>query len=75
MLSAMGKDWEMSGLDVTNIICDGDVVLIERVERFRKLSDGTTFELPSMGAFEFNDGKIAAWRDYFDLNHVKPLMA
>ena len=27
-----------------------------------------TIELPVMGTFEIVDGKIAAWRDYFDLN-------
>ena len=27
-----------------------------------------TIELPVMGTFEGVDGKIAAWRDYFDLN-------
>ena len=26
-----------------------------------------TIELPVMGTFEVKDGKIVAWRDYFDL--------
>ncbi|HWM52333.1 MAG TPA: limonene-1,2-epoxide hydrolase family protein, partial [Thermoplasmata archaeon] len=25
-------------------------------------------ELPVMGTFEVSDGKIRAWRDYFDMN-------
>ncbi|GIX29587.1 MAG: limonene-1,2-epoxide hydrolase [Porticoccaceae bacterium] len=41
------------------------VVLNERLDRFR--IDGRWLELPVMGAFELRDGKIAAWRDYFDL--------
>jgi limonene-1,2-epoxide hydrolase len=28
----------------------------------------TTIELPVMGTFEVRNGKIVAWRDYFDLN-------
>jgi limonene-1,2-epoxide hydrolase len=45
----------------------GGVVLTERVDRFT--IGGKTIELPVMGAFEVDsDGKIRAWRDYFDLN-------
>ena len=41
------------------------VVLNERLDRF-KLAEGW-LELPVMGAFEVVDGKIACWRDYFDM--------
>ena len=53
-------DWEMLNLAVA-----GDVVLTERVDRF--VIQGSPVSLPVMGAFEIRDGKIAAWRDYFDL--------
>jgi limonene-1,2-epoxide hydrolase len=52
---------------VCNIAAVGDTVLTERVDVFH-LSNGGTIELPVMGTFEVKDGKIAAWRDYFDLN-------
>jgi limonene-1,2-epoxide hydrolase len=48
------------------ISADGPTVLTERLDVFR-FPNGTV-ELPVMGAFEVVDGKIAAWRDYFDLN-------
>jgi limonene-1,2-epoxide hydrolase len=51
---------------VLNIVAEGEVVLTERVDIF--VLPGKTIELPVMGAFEVRDGKIAAWRDYFDLN-------
>ena len=51
---------------VRNIAADGDVVMTERVDVFEL--PGKTIELPVMGTFEVRDGKIAAWRDYFDLN-------
>ena len=51
---------------VINIVADGPVVMTERVDLF-KLSD-KSFELPVMGTFEVRDGKINAWRDYFDMN-------
>jgi limonene-1,2-epoxide hydrolase len=51
---------------VLNIVGDGDTVLTERIDVFRL--PNKTIELPVMGTFEVRDGKIAAWRDYFDLN-------
>ena len=51
---------------VINIAADGPVVMTERVDVFT-LPD-KSFELPVMGTFEVRDGKIKAWRDYFDLN-------
>lgn len=44
----------------------GRVVMNERTDMFT--INGTTVELPVMGVFEVDeDGKIAAWRDYFDM--------
>jgi limonene-1,2-epoxide hydrolase len=51
---------------VRNIVGEGNVVLTERVDVF--VLPVKTIELPVMGTFEIRDGKIAAWRDYFDLN-------
>ncbi len=43
----------------------GNVVMNERVDIFQM--GGKRVELPVAGVFEVNGGKIAAWRDYFDL--------
>ena len=51
---------------IVNIVADGPVVMTERVDTFT-LSD-KSFGLPIMGIFEIRDGKINAWRDYFDMN-------
>lgn len=56
-----------------NIVADGPVVLTERVDVF-VLPQGK-IELPVMGAFEVRDGKIAAWRDYFDMKQFMDQMA
>jgi limonene-1,2-epoxide hydrolase len=45
---------------------EGPLVFTERVDVFTL--PGATVELPVAGVFEVTDGKIAAWRDYFDLN-------
>ena len=51
--------------EIKHIVAAGDVVMTERVDRF--VINGKPVELPVMGAFEVRDGKIAAWRDYFDM--------
>jgi limonene-1,2-epoxide hydrolase len=58
----------VEGIDfrVINIAADGPVVMTERLDIF-KVSD-TSFGLRVMGTFEVRDGKINAWRDYFDQN-------
>ena len=54
-------DWE-----VLNIAENGNVVLTERVDNF-VMADGKHLSLPVMGTMELSEGKITAWRDYFDL--------
>jgi len=51
--------------EVLRIAANGEFVLTERIDRFS--TAGRTITLPVMGAFDVRDGKIAAWRDYFDL--------
>ena len=51
--------------EVLHLSSSGDVVHTERVDRF--LIAGRKAELPVAGVFEVRAGKIAAWRDYFDL--------
>jgi limonene-1,2-epoxide hydrolase len=57
---------------VINIAADGPIVMTERVDVF-KLPD-KSIELPVMGTFEVRDGKITAWRDYFDMNQFTSQM-
>jgi len=51
--------------EVVNLASAGSVVFTERVDRF--LMGGKKVELPVAGVFEIQDDKIAAWRDYFDI--------
>ncbi len=43
----------------------GDVVFTERIDRY--VMGDRQVELPVAGVFELKDGKIKAWRDYFDM--------
>ena len=50
---------------------DGSV-LTERTDRF--LIGEKWVELPVMGTFVIRDGKLAQWRDYFDMNQFTSQM-
>lgn len=54
-------------------VAQGDLVMNERTDRFR-IGDTWT-DLPVMGVFELRDGRIALWRDYFDLQTVMNAMS
>jgi limonene-1,2-epoxide hydrolase len=55
-------------------ISDGNVVMNERTDVMRR-KDGGEIPLPVTGVFEVVDGRIAAWRDYFDLATVTSAFA
>ena len=49
-------------------------VLTERVDRF-VMKNGKEICIEVMGIFELVDGKIASWRDYFDLKTFRDQQA
>jgi limonene-1,2-epoxide hydrolase len=53
---------------VHHLASDGETVLTERSDVFT--IKGKSTPLPVMGAFHVVDGKITAWRDYFDMAQV-----
>ena len=55
-------------IETTHLAVRGNVVLTERVDTFT-IGD-VTASLPVMGTFEMRDGKIRAWRDYFDMAQI-----
>ena len=52
-------------VEVPHVVAEGSIVMTERVDHF--IRPEGTLSLPVMGTFEVHDGKISAWRDYFDL--------
>ena len=69
----------VTGLDQVEFIvhretATGTTVMNERTDRF--VSGDKQHDLPVMGVFEIDgDGKIALWRDYFDMAPVNAMMA
>ena len=71
VLSTLGAKWVID-LEVVNLVGDDRVVMTERTERFvRRDGSREPFVLPVMGVFELRDDKVAAWRDYFELTHLR----
>lgn len=73
-LSTMQKDWEIK-LDVISIVGDENLVMAERLEHFKNKTNAVEpCELPVTGVFEMADGKIKAWRDYWDKTAAESLL-
>lgn len=51
-----------------NVASAGAIVFTERVDRMS--IGGRPVALPVAGVFEVRDDKIAAWRDYFDMQQL-----
>ena len=51
--------------EITLLATRGNIVFTERIDRMT--IGGKKVVLPCAGVFEVRNGKIAAWRDYFDL--------
>ena len=59
--------------ELHHLASDGSTVLTERTDRFT--INGKSSPLPVMGAFHVVDGKITAWRDYFDMAQVTTIFS
>jgi limonene-1,2-epoxide hydrolase len=65
--------WTQTTWDVLNLASSGNVVIAERVDRTR--AGAKSCDLPCVGVFELEGGKIKRWRDYFDMGTYQRAMA
>ena len=73
-ITAFAGGWASTQWDVANLAASGNVVFAERVDR-TVTKDGKQVDLPCCGVFEVRDGRIAAWRDYFDMTAYTSALA
>ena len=59
-------------VEYRNVAAAGDVLFTERIDWLIR-PDGTRAGVPIVGVTEFRDGKIAAWREYFDTANLPKL--
>jgi limonene-1,2-epoxide hydrolase len=84
MEPAIGKDASLASIKgffdmfeslefkVLHLAADGNTVLTERTDMLT--INGVAAPVPVMGAFDVRDGRIVAWRDYFDMGLTGRLM-
>ena len=65
MIAGFISSWTETQWEVRNLVCAGDVVVAERLDRTK--AGDKSVSLPCTGVFEMENGKIKVWRDYFDL--------
>lgn len=65
--------WTKTHWDLLHVLCAGDVVVTERVDHIT--AGAKSVDLPVVGVFELERGKIKRWRDYFDLGTYQRAMA
>lgn len=65
VLEAFMRPAEEMEFRILHMAANGPIVFTERVDRF--IMGGKEVLLPVAGVMEVKEGKIAAWRDYFDL--------
>ncbi|MGH8287107.1 MAG: nuclear transport factor 2 family protein, partial [Steroidobacteraceae bacterium] len=80
----IGKEWVAKFLDrywsstadplwrIDNHAENGDKLLVEGYDEYLDTQTGTRVSNPYMGILEFRGGKIARWRDYFQLQVTAP---
>jgi limonene-1,2-epoxide hydrolase len=64
-IGAFLSGWDETEWEILNLLAAGDIVMVERMDR--TVAGGKPVNLPCFGIFEMRDGKIAEWRDYFDM--------
>jgi limonene-1,2-epoxide hydrolase len=64
-IEGFAGSWTQTNWEILNIAETGDVVIAERIDRTK--AGDKAVDLPCTGVFTIRDGKIASWRDYFDI--------
>ena len=64
-IAGFSASWTTTTWEVTNIVAQGDLVIAERIDR--TTAGEKSVDLPCVGVFELENGKIRVWRDYFDM--------
>lgn len=65
--------WTKTDWEIINLVESGNIVIAERLDK-TKSAQGDV-DLPCVGIFEMEGGKIKVWRDYFDMSTYANAMA
>ena len=67
------SSWTETEWELVNIASVGDLVIAERIDKTK--AGEKSVNLPCVGVFELENGKIKVWRDYFDLDTFMKAMS
>ncbi len=59
------QSWDKTDWEMVTIVAQDDLVFAERIDR--TVIGGRKVDLPCVGVFEMENGRIRVWRDYFDV--------
>lgn len=65
LIQGFTADWTETNWEVRTLMTDGNVVIAERIDQIT--AGDSSVDLPVVGVFEMENGRIVEWRDYFDL--------
>ena len=65
--------WTQTTWEIRTLLSSGDTVVAERLDRTR--AGEKSVDLPCVGVFVIEAGKIKVWRDYFDLGTYQRAVA
>jgi limonene-1,2-epoxide hydrolase len=65
LIEGFSADWTETTWDILTVMSSGNTVIAERIDRTR--AGDRSVDLPVVGVFEMEGGRIKVWRDYFDL--------
>ena len=68
-------DFACLTIEILHLAAEGDTVLCERVDTFYDSHQQLLFSVPIMGRLKIADGKIVAYRDYFDPTEIQSKFA
>lgn len=71
-ITGITQNWDETVWEVLTVVASENVVMVERVDRTR--AGDKTVDLPVVGVFILEEGKIKEWRDYFDVATFRDAM-
>jgi limonene-1,2-epoxide hydrolase len=58
--------------EVLHVVAQGNLVFQERIDHY--VIGKSHYDIPDVGVYEIRDGKIAVWKDYFDMGQFQPVV-
>lgn len=58
--------------EVLHVVAQGNLVFQERIDHY--VVGKSHYDIPDVGVYEIRNGKIAVWKDYFDMGQFQPVV-